>query len=386
MLRHFNKLKTPPRSVGQYPTVESQRSRFLSRGWQEVIAWDLWDAWSSDYFLSPQERTVLDGIEPFDEWEEFMLFARHYVVLHARASPSLAATPAPRAPLSANPTSTDGVHEEIKVTYKSEPDAPKRRFGNAMVVNKVMGEQFVVHMLGMGSKGRSDTYSVYATGNHEGLPKLPVTGPTTRVCFSITELGDFGVLLAGGRGSPASAMADCWLFRRGAEPCWQPTWTLPKPLFRHSATRIRGSSLALIFGGKTGATQISEECYVFHPESGWLKCDVQGAHPEPTFGAILCSSSHLSASPAVFCGLLAGGMGEDGQIVTRRYLWRLDMRRSKQVRALSERQSASVDRPYKQLTFYLSLSSNLRKSARPGVSETDCRCSVPRRLTWAPVP
>ncbi|KAM3469214.1 hypothetical protein MY8738_010154 [Beauveria namnaoensis] len=78
MLLHFDKLKTPPRSVRSYPTINDQSQRFKSRGWPSVRIWDLWDAWSCGEFVNVQERVALDDIEPFDEWEEFMLFARHY--------------------------------------------------------------------------------------------------------------------------------------------------------------------------------------------------------------------------------------------------------------------------------------------------------------------
>ncbi|KAI6781992.1 uncharacterized protein J7T54_003411 [Emericellopsis cladophorae] len=86
MLRHFEKLNTPIKSVQQYPTVDSQRERFKDRGWAQVDIWDLWEAWSSSVFMTSAERMALDQVEPFDEWEELMLFGRHYSVLHAQAS------------------------------------------------------------------------------------------------------------------------------------------------------------------------------------------------------------------------------------------------------------------------------------------------------------
>ena len=128
MLSHFDKLKTPPKSVGQYPTLESQRHRFQSRGWRHVDIWDLWEAWSSDYFLSSAERVALDQVEPFDEWEEFMLFARHYFIIHAAATQvddehsSQATAPA------ANPGYAAA---DVEVTCH-QVNAPRRRFGDVL--------------------------------------------------------------------------------------------------------------------------------------------------------------------------------------------------------------------------------------------------------------
>lgn len=81
MLSHFEKLSTPLRSIEVYPTVESQISRFQERGWSFIEIKDLWQTWSSEQFVSDSERIALDDVEPFDEWEEFILFARHYFVL-----------------------------------------------------------------------------------------------------------------------------------------------------------------------------------------------------------------------------------------------------------------------------------------------------------------
>lgn len=324
MLSHFDKLKTPPKSVGQYPTLESQRDRFQGRGWRRVDIWDLWEAWSSDYFLSSAERSALDQVEPFDEWEEFMLFARHYFIIRASATPIDGEQPSQ--PLASKPK-PDYPGADVEVT-SYQGNAPRRRFGDALVMSNSMGRQFALHMMGSGTNSRTDTYDVYSLGRHNDSPKLPLAGPLPRMCYTVTDLGDFGVLLVGGRGSPASAFSDCWLFHRGAECRWQSTWRLPVPLFRHSSIRLKGSSLALVMGGKTGPSKISEDSYVFDPERGWLRCQIRGCRPRPAFGAIVCSSTQPSKKEGVFHGLIAGGIGQDGRVLTEKYSWRLDTNES----------------------------------------------------------
>ena len=87
MLSHFEKLKTPLKSVFAYPDIQSQQARFINRGWSQVDVSSLWQIWSSDEWLSADKRKWLDTIEPFDEWEEFALFASHYCVVMAKVYP-----------------------------------------------------------------------------------------------------------------------------------------------------------------------------------------------------------------------------------------------------------------------------------------------------------
>ena len=320
MLSHFDKLKTPPKSVGQYPTLESQRDRFQRRGWRCVDIWDLWEAWSSDYFLSSAERSALDQVEPFDEWEEFMLFARHYFIIHASATHVDGEQPSQTTTPKAKPGYAGA---DVEITCH-QGNTPKRRFGDALVMSNSSGSQFALHMMGSGTNGRTDTYDVYSLGRHNDSPKLPLAGPLPRMCSTTTDLGDFGVLLVGGRSSPASALSDCWLFHKGAECRWQSTWRLPVPLFRHSTIRLTGSSLALVMGGKTGPSSISEDFYVFDPERGWIRCQVRGSRPRPAFGAIVCNSTQSIKKGGVFQGLMAGGIGQDGRVLIEKYSWNLD--------------------------------------------------------------
>ncbi len=86
MIKHFDKLQTPLRSIHKYKTLKDQHDRFVKAGWPIPSAQSLWEIWSSPRFLSQEERSALDVIEPFDEWEEYGLFAAHYFLLIARKS------------------------------------------------------------------------------------------------------------------------------------------------------------------------------------------------------------------------------------------------------------------------------------------------------------
>ena len=316
MLKHFEKLNTPLKSVRQYPTLDSQRTRFRSRGWAQVDIWDLWEAWSGDDFLTSAERTALDEIEPFDEWEELMLFGRHYFVMHARAMASS---------IEPKPVKEEGHigDIELKVVPVSRSKPIKRRFGNATIISTVEGERFGAHMLGLGSDARSDTYDLYALDDAISTRKLPIRGPSTRMCSTLTDLGEYGTLLVGGRASPGKAFADCWVLKKGSESTWQRSWDLPVPLYRHCAIRLKNSSLALVTGGRTGASGVSHDSFVFHPEKGWAKCKISGVPPEAVFGAVTCNSSEMKVA-RTFEGILCGGIRQDGTLSSKKYMWRLD--------------------------------------------------------------
>lgn len=318
MLSHFNKLNTPLKSVHQYPTVESQRIRFEERGWRSVDLWDLWEAWNSEEFLSSAEKMALDDVEPFDEWEEFVLFARHYFVMHATASPKTSKS-------SQNRMRNDARHPSLVEISCHDSAAPRRRFGASMVVANPEGQHYSMHTFGMGTNARVASCDVYTLEGATVPLEMSPTGPSARMCHTITDLGPYGFLLVGGRASPTSVFSDCWIFKKDSK-CWEKTGDLPTPLFRHAAVRLRDSALALVFGGKVGPSQVSPDNFLFHPTKGWLKCVTSGSIPNAVFGAVaLTSSEESQSSSRVFYGLLSGGMMQDGTMNTQAYRWKLDM-------------------------------------------------------------
>ncbi|CAG9980803.1 unnamed protein product [Clonostachys byssicola] len=329
MLKHFNKLNTPLKSVHQYPTVASQSARFKHRGWQQVDIWDLWNAWVDDKFVTSTERVSLDDIEPFDEWEEFLLFCRHYVVVHAQAAGSGMS----RSFEEIEPSRSLDV--QIK---KQIPSATiKRRFGNSLVLQNPESGHVAVHMLGLGNEARSDTYDLFNIGNQSApSSRLPFHGPFPRMCSTMSDLDEFGILLAGGRTNPTKALSECWLLTRGASCSWRKTWELPKPLYRHAALRLKNSSLVLVVGGKTGPSEISDDVFVFHPERGWLTCEKLGIQPEPLFGATICNSFQAGVERNEFGGLLAGGLRRDGTFNHKQYRWSLKMSTSQPLISFEE--------------------------------------------------
>lgn len=249
--------------------------------------------------------------------KEFALFASHYLLLRASNFEGESSPPLNHAP---NCSST----EIISVFKPFTGQQGLRRFGGAMAVVDSFGRETIINCLGLGNTTRLPSYDTYI---HQDVPlELGIQhlgGPTSRMCFTLTNLGEDSFLLAGGRSSPSKAMNDCWLFSKTSRR-WERTFDLPVPLYRHSACRLSGSSLALVAGGRSASSGISDMLAVFHPANGWLQCNIiSSIRPEAVFGAILtCTRAEAGPRP-VFRGILAGGLYEDGMLSQQTLAWEL---------------------------------------------------------------
>lgn len=308
MCQHFDKLSCPIKSVATYQTIPQQRERFVSRGWVQVEAQSLWSAWSGNSFLTSTDRQQLDQVEPFDEHEEFALFASHYLLLHARSYSDRAIAADDSISLSHTPT------KELEATFSKLPGQHGlRRFGAAMTVKNHFGNESIINCLGVGNNHRLSSYDVYCRGPSD--VHISPTGspqPVSRMCATVTDLGH-SALLVGGRASPTRPMNDCWIFNKNGRK-WERTYDLPVPLYRHSACRLGDSSLVLVLGGRSQVdSAVSRMVSVYHPEDGWLECSVEGtARPKMVFGAVLVCLGPKAGSHSVFDGYLAGGHSGDG--------------------------------------------------------------------------
>ncbi len=315
MLNHFHKLNTQLKSVSTYPTVSDQHTRFSSRGWDSVKVWTLWQAWADETFLSASERCGLDDIEQFDEWEELALFASHYCVVHARVGGDVTAVLAP-----SFPSGTEIPAQPAVLQFDGCPGIRgQRRFAAAMRVSEDESRESVLNVLGLGTKTRLQSYDIFSSANHESEGPVTVQeggGPTARMCHSLTDLGSKGALLVGGRGSPSSPLKDCWLFDKSLK-AWKQTSDLPTPLYRHSVAALGDSGLALLAGGR-GEAEAFDGYLLYHPEKGWITCEIVGDKPAAVYGAVLSCGG--SGAAGIFHGIYAGGL-RDGLMSDQILKW-----------------------------------------------------------------
>ncbi|KAI0537040.1 leucine carboxyl methyltransferase [Xylaria digitata] len=329
MLSHFEKLKTPLKSVFEYPHLEAQHHRFSRLGWSHVNAFSLWQIWTSEEWISASERQELDLVEPFDEWEEFALFASHYCVVIARNF--------------AVGTESSGNNDIAVVDCSSQQISPqlrfnaysgihgKRRFGAVVQLRDELGEQVFANTFGLGTNNRLKSCDLHSFDSPAATIKVNPVGPSSRVCHTIADLGYLGSLLVGGRTSPTTALRDCWHFSMEQNK-WSSTSDLPVPLYRHSVAQLGRSNMSLLIGGRCDSSTVFSGCLVYKPGFGWIECKILGSLYKPVFGVMLVSFKrhHVvgdgSTGPTVqFNGILAGGLLKDGTVARQFLRWSLQM-------------------------------------------------------------
>ncbi|KAK3948606.1 hypothetical protein QBC32DRAFT_221630 [Pseudoneurospora amorphoporcata] len=356
MLSHFHKLNTPIKSVDVYPTVASQVERFRSRGWGgnggdardgDVRVWTLWEAWADaeDTFVNAADRKRLEEVEPFDEWEEFALFASHYCVVRARTVARKGeGEEQTKKKERGIPNGRElGVPvEKVKVRWDDVPgQRGQRRFAAGAVLSSPSSspekkeEVKLLNVMGLGTKSRLQNCDVYGRknvnvdGTEEEKTAVPFTfregGPSTRMCHALTDLGN-SQLLVGGRASPSTPLKDCWLLEKGngneGEWAWKRTHDLPIPLYRHCVARLGKTDMAMLAGGR-GVADIFSDWLLYEPKLGWIRCEIAGdVKPISVYGATLAC---LRQERDSFSGVFAGGLSDDGLIADQLLAWNLDV-------------------------------------------------------------
>ncbi|KAF2473794.1 LCM-domain-containing protein [Lindgomyces ingoldianus] len=322
MLKHFDKLQTPIQAIKQYPSLKQQESRFINAGWLAVeTSRNLWDLWGDDSFTPTHLRRSLDKVEPFDEWEEFALFASHYFMLVASNVISSAPGHAP---------AVGGLHAAAQrkntmemplltlTHYESPPGAQLtfRRFGAAFV----LGEGTVAIHGGQGPQHRLANIDLLSRGQSKAtIHPLPPT--QARVCHTITPIDPNRALLVGGRKSPTQVLADCWMMANGA---WEQVEDLEPGRYRHSSVKVEilsGESkteAVLVCGGKTSDGIVLDEWCLWLPSQGWQTIPVTGPRPQARTSAAISTSNHSLSR-----GLLIGGMDPDGTVLDEIWSWEI---------------------------------------------------------------
>jgi tRNA wybutosine-synthesizing protein 4 len=311
MVDHFNK-QTPLRALNSYPTIDSQRMRFAACHWPDVRIRNLWSLWQDDAFVDHSTKCALDGFEPFDEWEEFAMFAGHYFLLTATTHEAFKFLPLNLSGTSPEAHKLESACEElsthIQMLTTPNPKAQgQRRFGAVFDVNK---DSFAHHG-GIVSMTRHTDSDVYTRSEE---PVNLVNPPESILCHTITTLHDGSVLFAGGRRSPASASAMCYLRENGK---WNKTHDLYPARYRQCSVAVTLGSRAgvLTFGGRTRQAHVLEEWQLYDRERGWKVVKSDSQIPG-VFGAAMVATSGTS-------GILLGGMTSSGTVLSHYLEWEL---------------------------------------------------------------
>ncbi|KAL9089302.1 MAG: hypothetical protein Q9159_002603 [Coniocarpon cinnabarinum] len=323
MLQHFSKLQSPIRCALTSPSLEDQKQRFTANGWTEVSASSLWSFWTDDNSISAEERSLLDEVEPFDEWEEFILYARHYFLLTAQGplqefgeANSELSGPKPRQ----HSTNTQDNSLFCKVQQPSRGHSPRRLFAGFLAT----AERIVCNG-GYGPQGRlqSSDAITKAIAQDSSMAMVADAGHALEhetACHTITRLKSGSHLLVGGRLSPAKARSEC-LVTTGDS--WRHVENLPTGRYRHS-TVVWGEGV-LVIGGKLDSGRLAEDWLFWEAERGWSKVTIIGDMPPLRYGACASelSMDFTQTSSAQCSAILLGGMSWDGRILED--VWQIDL-------------------------------------------------------------
>lgn len=285
MTGHFESLGSPLKSLRDYPNVASLRDRYLSLGYESCECISV-----SEYLgtLDAKEVSRFQGLEPFDEFEEWLEKCAHYAFAVSRkgrafdaflpegfARHDVAGTPA---------ISTLG---PVEWTLHGV-DSSLRRFG---------------HSSALTTDGKVITAGGFAenAGKHSRVFEAVLTDPTTfhsepigacfegRQHFAMLCLDDGCVLVNGGRTSPLrSCDTDVALTpsRDGSYVAERSQFAhTPTPRWRHTLTKLRsaeGREQAVLFGGRTPCDAALSDTHVLDViEGSWSEVPEGVVWPEP---------------------------------------------------------------------------------------------------------
>lgn len=320
MQKHFCQLNSRLHALPQFPDREAQRNRFLDRGWEECAVLDMNEFYHC--FISESERKRIEGLEPFDEFEEWHLKCSHYIILTASKGGL--------AQVLSSPSSTGFTVADISEICNSisarecpmaQPHKGPRRFGHQ---SALIRPGVVISTGGFGEKN----------GRHERLRDIHIMirhGQDwvttcvlasedqwdTRLFHTMTWLPDSKCcLVLGGRLSPLHPCSEilclAWEESAGTNTCRVDVLTTspeeePPPRWRHSATEVvfRGDTYLFVYGGRAVLDTVLDDWHFLHSKKlSWEKIPVEGPVPEGRHSHSACSWEGGA--------LIAGGLGAKG--------------------------------------------------------------------------
>ncbi|KAL6945525.1 hypothetical protein ACO0QE_002985 [Hanseniaspora vineae] len=291
MLKHFKKNESPLQSVGTYQTIKQQISRFEKHGWSKINCSDMYELWEN---LSPELKQSVERVEPFDELEEFSLFAHSYIVLHATNNENYQFCFKFQEPMAASIDDYGIASSSTQASFLWEDGDYERKFGASSADG-----------LYCGGYSNARLNNIIDTKTGELLECKSVFQPEGRVYHTFTKLSATKYMLLGGRTAPNKILRDCWFWENNE---WtRSEFEAPEPLYRHSVMTLSNGGVLIISGHE------ASHHYLFNEHTGFTvaKCDL----PHVNSGA-LCHQNDR--------GYLIGGEFESGLISSAMYTFDVD--------------------------------------------------------------
>ena len=244
MLYHFEHLRSPLQCVEFYPTKMDQLNRF-KKYFTNVEILDLFEAWVT--LIGDDTKKRVGEIEPFDEWEEFIMFCQHYVVIHSTNAQNTIYQTSLRQKTSLPP------ENNISVGIENVGNAGSLtlRFPAACTI-----QNSIIINGGLGQVRTDKTFML----NDNIVECLPIEGskPSPRMCHTMNSLNDLECVLIGGRSRPDCVLDDVYLFRQNQ---WQRIAILNRKRCRHAVATLNEEEV-LIFGGVSDDVDNDQDKFV----------------------------------------------------------------------------------------------------------------------------
>lgn len=267
MLYHFSHLRSPLQCVEHYPKPVDQINRFLN-WFPHVEIENLLGNW--ELLVDFETKCKISEIESFDEWEEYIIFCQHYVIVHATNcdnNPYLYVGKGDRKNnnLNINELQDNQLFIEDTITlsldenFMNDQVDYKKLELKFPAVSDYEDGKFLIH--GGLSQTRTDDLLVCDTKDgsiSQASKSKPLAseresvGPCARMCHTFTSMGNNQYLIIGGRGRPDQVFNDVYKLNYTSNFT---EWTLLAALSgdynqrsRHSAVKLAESQV-LIFGG-----------------------------------------------------------------------------------------------------------------------------------------
>ncbi|XP_075054587.1 tRNA wybutosine-synthesizing protein 4 [Mixophyes fleayi] len=322
MINHFVSLNSALCSVIAYPQLQDQEQRFLQKGWEQCRVLDMNEF--SKSCVPESEKLRVEGLEPFDEFEEFHLKCSHYFILVA-SNGILADAPALRpvsglADLAVYPTPASCGSlpvSPLPVTVRG-----LRRFGHrscsgssqAIITTGGFGE-------GEGKHQRLNNIHLLLREGDNWNRERTTAEWDGRLLHSLTLLTGGAVLGLGGRFSPSCPARGAQILRyddvtqgvtvKRVDLC-------PELLrWRHSTTEVSlcGTFYVFVFGGRSvGSSALQDPLFLQPEDMSWVQVPVTGEAP---LGCHTHSSCGWKGGAVISGGVLKSGVPSGSITVMR---------------------------------------------------------------------
>ncbi|KAG7231789.1 hypothetical protein INR49_009995 [Caranx melampygus] len=301
MLDHFLKLNSTLHALQLYQDTAAH-TRFLDKGWEQCVCLDM-----NDFYLRlvpEEERSRVELLEPFDEYEEWHQKCSHYFILTASRGSVTAQALLP-CPAVSPVTCSSPAWSPAALSVKTIPAHVE---GLGMASCSVgPGQVLLTGGSSRGGRGALSRLLLRGQDDWRCVSVEPSADLGVRLYHTITPRPDGGLVLFGGRTSPLSPVRS--LFRVTFDPCApaaEPeggdtvrlcaeqmvcTGDPPAPRWRHTATVVshEGKDFLFVFGGKNQSdAALGDAHFLSLDRQQWTEIAVEGAAPEARHSHSAC--------------------------------------------------------------------------------------------------